>query len=155
MNDNPFERATRTGRRLGIALFALLTGSFTAASSAQVLYQGFAASSGSEVTDCRPGLLGLISSLHRAQQTAMNDGKGERHRLEQFRSSLLPEWQNRDTLTRLCASDPIGRDALSQIDRLRWAEEHAVRYESVDLAPSRQRVLAIEQALRQQAEPTP
>jgi hypothetical protein len=48
---------------------------------------------------------------------------------------------------RQCASDPWGKQAYFQIERLRWAEEQAVRYESVDLARSRQTVIAIEKAL--------
>jgi hypothetical protein len=50
-------------------------------------------------------------------------------------------------LTDLCGTNEWAREALTAIDQLRYAEEHAVRYESVDLAPSRRHVLAIEQSL--------
>jgi hypothetical protein len=65
----------------------------------------------------------------------------------QFRETLRPEWEAHDTIVKSCAGDEWALRALEQIDRLRWAEEHAVRYESVELAPSRQRVLSIEQTL--------
>lgn len=149
MTVNAAERANRLGRRLANVLFTLLVGTFTVVCSAEVLSQGFFSSGVSTVTDCRTGLKDLARSLHRAREATTTAEQNERSRLERFRVSLLPEWQGRDQVQRKCASDAWGKRAFYQIERLRWAEEHAVRYESADLAPSRQYVLAIENALAQ------
>jgi hypothetical protein len=149
------ERAQRIGRRLGNIVFALLIGSFTIVCSVQILFQGFSSSNGEVVTDCRDGLKGLVQSLHRAREATNLAPPSERSRIERFRAALLPEWNGRDELKRLCASSPWGKKAYYQVERLRWAEEHAVRYESADLAPSRQHVLSIEQALAQELQPSP
>jgi hypothetical protein len=148
MTEKATERANRIGRRLGNVLFALLIGTFTLVCSAQVLSQGFSAAAGPfESIDCQSGLKSLARALHRAREATTTTGQNERARLERFRTSLLPEWQSRDVVQRQCASDTWGKQAYFQIERLRWAEEQAVRYESVDLARSRQTVIAIEKAL--------
>jgi len=46
-------------------------------------------------------------------------------------------------LDSVCGQDPKARAALTEIDALRYAEEHAVRYEAVGLAPQRRRVQAL------------
>jgi hypothetical protein len=155
MTVTAFERAQRTGRRIGNVLFALLIGTFTVVCSAQVLYQGFSSKSSNAVTDCRTGLSNLVQSLHRARLATRAVSQNERSRLDAFRSTLLPEWQYRDQVQRQCASDAWGKQAYYQIERLRWAEEHAVRYESFELAPSRMHVVAIEKALAQEPQTTP
>jgi hypothetical protein len=148
MNAAATENARRTGRRIGSILFALFIGTFTIVCSAQVLYQGFRSTRVTQTSvQCRVGLRGLIVSLRRARAAAAAESGGERTSLKQFRDALGPEWEAHDAVLRSCARDEWALRALDQIDRLRWAEEHAVRYESVELAPSRQRVLAIEQSL--------
>jgi hypothetical protein len=156
MTENATERAHRIGRRLGNVLFTALIGTFTLVCSVQVLKQGFFAEHGNfDSADCRSGLRSLAESLRRARETTAFASQNERARLEQFRASLLPEWQDRDEILRQCSNDPWGKQAYHQIERLRWAEEHAVRYESVDLAPSRQTVAALEKTLAQSSNSTP
>lgn len=89
----------------------------------------------------------LIAALQRARQAAAAEEFGERASLDRFRRALLPEWRMRGELASICSSDPWAAEALPAIDRLRYAEEHAVRYESVDLAPSRRHVMAIEHTI--------
>jgi len=150
MNVSASDRAKKTGGRIAIALFSLLIGAFTVVCSAQVLYQGFSTKTGPSSIDCRSGLRGLARSLERARAEASAALPGERTRLAQFRVALAREWSERDEIEKLCENDSWATKALSQIDRLRWAEEQAVRYESADLAPSRKRVLAIEKTLDEQ-----
>ena len=59
----------------------------------------------------------------------------------------VPEWDSRASLESVCGSDAKTRAALAEIDALRYAEEHAVRYEAVGLAPQRRRVQALYETL--------
>lgn len=150
MNASAIDRAQKTGRRIGTGLFALFVGTFTIVCSVEVLHQGFfprADASMPETVECRAGLQALVSSLASARTRAAASTPGERTRLAQFRGALGATWQNRYYIERRCQSDAWALKALERIDELRWAEEHAVRYESADLAPSRQQVAEIEKAL--------
>lgn len=150
MNANAIDRAQKTGRRIGTALFALLIGTFTIVCSAQVLIQGFSerssASAGADI-ECREGLRALVAALSDARSRAKSADPEERSRLMQFRDAVRGTWKNRYEIERRCKADPWALKALEQIDELRWAEEHAVRYESANLAPSRQQVSEIEKVL--------
>jgi len=150
MSDSVHERARRRGRRIGIALYATILSTFIAITGSEVMYQGFTAHTGGTPRDCRTGIRELISALRRARDAALSEPLGERASLDRFRLALLPEWRERSRLTAVCDTDAWAIDALSAIDQLRYAEEHAVRYESVDLAPSRRHVVAIEQSLGSQ-----
>ena len=147
MFDSALERARRRGRRLGIALFAAIMSTFIVVCATQVMSQGFAPAGTDTPRDCRSGVAELLSALRRARANAAAEPLGERASLARFREALQPEWRQRPQLVDTCSNDPQALEALSAIDRLRYAEEHAVRYESVDLAPSRRHVLAIEQSL--------
>lgn len=147
MSESALDRAQRLGRRLGIALYSAILSAFVLICGTQVMYQGFTSPRTPKASDCRSGVHGLIAALRRARQAAASEETGERASLARFRQALLPEWQSRGNLSDSCGADPWARDALSALDRLRYAEEHAVRYESVDLAPSRRQVLEIERSL--------
>jgi len=71
----------------------------------------------------------------------------ERAALGRFRAALEPEWASRPSLDSACSSDDKTLAALAEIDALRYAEEHAVRYEAVGLAPQRRRVQALYETL--------
>ncbi len=147
MSDSALERAQRRGRRYGIALFAAIMSTFIVVSGSQVMYQGFASAASESPRDCQTGISDLLLALRRARAAAAAEPLGERASLARFRQALQPEWRRRGKLTDVCGTDNWALEALTAIDRLRYAEEHAVRYESVDLAPSRRHVLAIEQSL--------
>ena len=57
-----------------------------------------------------------------------------------FRRALEPEWHERASLSTACRGDKSGLRALKQIDQLRYAEEHAVRYEARNLSRHRREV---------------
>jgi len=135
----------RLGRRIGIAVFALIIGGATAIWSIQILYAVFAPPVLAVAKDCRSGSRGLLSAVRRASLAAAAESGDERAALARFRAALEPEWSRRASLDSLCSTDPKARAALAEIDALRYAEEHAVRYEAVGLAPQRRRVQALYQ----------
>jgi hypothetical protein len=64
----------------------------------------------------------------------------ERAALKRYRGALEPEWSERKAVEAACAGDVAGRKRLKDVIALRYAEEHAVRYESLGLAPLRRRL---------------
>jgi hypothetical protein len=79
----------------------------------------------------------------RARDDAAKTDQGEDAALARFRSALEPEWSHRDDIAARCQGTPRDKGALDAIERLRYAEEHAVRREAGELAPLRRRVQAI------------
>jgi hypothetical protein len=75
----------------------------------------------------------------RARLAAAEEIHGERAALVQFRTALEPEWKSREAVGQACRGDSTAERALSELDALRYAEEHAVRYEAVALANQRRR----------------
>jgi hypothetical protein len=141
------ELARRRGRRVGVALFALVVGGATAVWSWQILWQIWGPPPPGPPVDCRAGLLDLLAAVGRARLAAAAETGGERAALARFRDALEPEWMQRPRLESSCASNPRMKKALGEIDRLRYAEEHAVRYEAVDLARGRRFSQALEREL--------
>ena len=91
---------------------------------------------------CRDGLLALHTAVERARQAAAGTD-GEDAALARFRTALTPEWGFRDDVAAACRGKAEDEGALDAIERLRYAEEHAVRREAGELAPLRRRVEAI------------
>jgi predicted NAD/FAD-binding protein len=85
---------------------------------------------------CREGLLSLATAIERARSLPAERALGERGTVKRFRGALLPEWDSRGALSDLCRSPEDAR-MLRAIDQLRYAEEHAVRYEATALFPQR------------------
>jgi hypothetical protein len=85
--------------------------------------------------------------VSRARQAAAAQEAGEKAALQAFRHALGPSWTSRPALDRACASDRQALTSLREIDELRYAEEHAVRYEAVRLARQRKRARAIAELL--------
>jgi hypothetical protein len=79
----------------------------------------------------------------RARDDAAKTDQGEDAALDRFRSALEPVWRYRDDIASRCRDAPRDKGALDAIERLRYAEEHAVRREAGELAPLRRRVQAI------------
>jgi hypothetical protein len=94
-----------------------------------------------ESLDCTAGLEALKRGVARARQAAgeLSDAS-EDAALARFRQALLPEWEQRDAIAAACESNTELATALDVIERLRYAEERAVRREVSELAPLRRRV---------------
>lgn len=144
---NRQEVARRRGRTAGIVLFAVIVTAFTAVCSVEIIMQAWASPGATAQIECRKGLADLIGAVRRARSAAAGVTGGEREALAKFRQSLEPEWSSRAGLTERCANDPKAVQALGDVDRLRYAEEHALRYEALDVASRRRRVDAIEREL--------
>jgi hypothetical protein len=129
-------------------LFLVVT-TFTVVCSIQIIQQAWSAPPSEATTDCRPGITGLITAVRRARVAAANGTGGEREAMQRFREALLPEWSARGGLGVRCQGDREATMALGEVDRLRYAEEHALRYEALDVAGRRRAVAAIAEKLRQ------
>jgi len=146
----------RLGRRIGIAVFALIVSGATAIWTVQILSAVFAPPVFAVAKECRSGSQDLLTAVRRASLAAAAESGDERAALARFRAALEPEWSRRASLDALCRTDPKAQAALAEIDALRYAEEHAVRYEAVGLAPQRRRVQALYQSESDgQKRPTP
>lgn len=141
---SPSRRGPRaTGRRVAMASFYLVAAGLSLGSTAQLVQQVFLTPGApAPAPTCHEGLLALAAAVERARGAA-SGSDGEDLALTRFRQGLEPEWSGRDAIARSCAGDKGDERALDAIERLRYAEEHAVRKESGDLAPLRRRVRSI------------
>lgn len=123
----------------------------TAQITKQVFYQPRIPSA---YTNCHEGLSALVSAVERARRAAPGTD-GEDGAIERFRSALNPEWTYVESIGDTCRGSVNDEGALDAIERLRYAEEHAVRREAGDLAPLRRKVQAIvDSDLTQRAAPS-
>ena len=111
--------AGRLGRRIGIAVFALIVGGATAIWTIQILFAVFAPPALAVAKECRGGTRDLLSAVRRASLAAAAESGDERAALDRFRVALEPEWSRRASLDSLCSGDPKARAALAEIDALR------------------------------------
>lgn len=143
----------RRGRLIATVLFWALTVGVATASAVQVTRQvlfdpcpgGLSCPGPAPAVSfktCRDGLLALHTAVERARQAAAGTD-GEDAALARFRTALTPEWGFRDDVAAACRGKAEDEGALDAIERLRYAEEHAVRREAGELAPLRRRVEAI------------
>lgn len=107
------------------------------------MMQVWAPPPGEAPADCASGLRGLLAAVERARAAVRDAPEGERAGIAAFRGGLLPEWESRGAVGTACASDARGTAMLREIDGLRYAEEHAVRYEAESLARQRRRAAAL------------
>jgi hypothetical protein len=146
-NRADLEPVRRRGRRVGIGVFSLLVTAFTAICSVQVLAQVWAPNVVPTDKPCHVALRGLMSAIERARAEAALETRGERAAVQRFRRSLDPEWSHRAALDGTC-QDEEHRRALVLIDWLRYAEEHAVRYEALDVAQLRREASSLMERLQ-------
>jgi hypothetical protein len=133
--------ARRRGRRSAMTALYAVTAVFVALAGGNVTWQVWAPSfSAFPAEECRAGLSRLASAVARARSAAGNlSTADEDAALGEFRAALRPEWDRRDAIARACQSSGELVQALDVIDRLRYAEERAVRREVSELAPLRRR----------------
>ena len=136
----------RRGRRGGTALFGLLVSGVTALWSLQICLQVWAPNVPETKVDCPTGILQLVNAVERARAAAAG-ASGERDALAAFRKTLEQDWQLRPAIGSICAKDRQSTLHLREVDRLRYAEDHAVRYRAADLASRRRAVDALRASL--------
>jgi hypothetical protein len=136
-------RARRRGRRVALGIYYAICLGLCVTGSVQITQQVFGSPAApSPYAGCHEGLLALVSAVDRARSAAPGID-GEDAAIDRFRGALLPEWSHRDAIASVCGNAAADKRALDAIERLRYAEEHAVRREAGDLAPLRRRVQAI------------
>ena len=136
------------GRTVGIAIFGLLVAAFTAVCSVEICLQVWSPAITPTPVGCSAGTLELVEAIE-AARVASADQAGEHEALARFRGALASAWAHRPALEHSCAGDSAAIRRLHAVDRLRYAEEHAVRYGAVDLAKRRQEVKRFTPLLRQ------
>jgi hypothetical protein len=145
----------RRGRAVGTAVFAAVITSFTAVCSVQIIMQAWAPPVDSGEVDCHRDVQALIGAVRRAREAAIQAASGEREAVSRFRSALEPEWSHRPAVGEKCQNDPETVRTLEEVDRLRYGEEHALRYEALDIASLRRQVVAAEKRLEGAAPSAP
>ncbi len=134
----------RTGRRVAVAIYYALVAAVSLAGAAQITWQVlFGPAPAGPYASCHEGLRALFDAVVRARDDAAKTDQGEDAALARFRTALEPAWTFRDDIASRCGASPRDKGALDAIERLRYAEEHAVRREAGELAPLRRRVQAI------------
>jgi hypothetical protein len=134
----PIERIRRRGRTLGVVVFSAIVASFVGVCTVQICLQVWAPKITAE-SECRSGVVTLRDALEQARLAAAQE-EGEQAALARFRSIVTSPWKLEPAVARACASDRAGSEALQELVRLRYAEEHAIRYEASDLAARRRQV---------------
>jgi hypothetical protein len=136
----------RTGRRAALGIYWVIVVAVCLAGAVQITLQVFFApfdpSHPLRSATCHEGLRALFNAVERARAEAAGT-PGEDAALDRYRRALQPEWGYRDRVANACRGSTDDEGALDAIERLRYAEEHAVRREAGELAPLRRRVRAI------------
>jgi hypothetical protein len=120
--------------------FLVIVGVWVVAAGGQIVQQVlFPAVIPSPYPTCEAGLKKLDEGLASARKAAAEGDDDPDEALRRFRASLEPEWRYLEGIRATCtgSEDLRGLDAL---ERLRYAEEHAVRREAASLAALRRRV---------------
>jgi hypothetical protein len=138
---SPLERRRLMGRRVGIAIFTTIFAGATLLWTIQILTTVWGSAPPSPA-GCAGGTASLQRAVERARLAyAVQAGdEDERASLARYRNALEPEWEQRKAVEAACQGDEAGRKRLKDVIALRYAEEHTVRYESLDLAPLRRRL---------------
>jgi len=144
------------GRRIALVVYYTLVACVGTAAAVQITRQVFfepgpSAGAAAEppqplprsLQNCHQGLRALFDALARAREAAAGSEGGEDAALARFRRALEPEWSYRDGVAARCRGSAKDAATLDAIERLRYAEEHAVRREAGELAPLRRKVQAI------------
>jgi hypothetical protein len=138
---SPTERRRRIGQRAGIVIFVFIFAGATLLWTIQILSTVWGSAPASAL-GCAGGTASLERAVARARAAyASHVGdETERTALATYRNALEPEWSGTKGVEAACRGDETGRKRLKDVIALRYAEEHAVRYESLGLAPLRRRL---------------
>jgi hypothetical protein len=133
----------KRSRAMAVIVYYALIGVICIAATTQITRQVFFQPRvAAPYSSCHEGLLALVSAIERARRAAPGTD-GEDPAIDRFRTALNPEWTYFDAVGDACRGSVKDEGALDAIERLRYAEEHAVRREAGDLAPLRRKVQAI------------
>jgi len=134
----------RLGRRVALGLFWVVAVWISVAAALAVTRGVFTgAPEGAAHVSCSEGLRALSGAIVRARTAAAGSEGSEDEALARFRGGLEPEWSTHNAVTAACHGRAEDERALDALERLRYAEEHAVRREAGELAPLRRRVQSV------------
>jgi hypothetical protein len=138
---SPRERARSIGRRAGVVVFATIFSAATLWWTFQILTAVWGGAAPSP-DGCALGTAKLESAIGTARRAYLDlaGDADERMALKNYRTALEPAWSARKSVEAACRGDAAGARRLKDVIALRYAEEHAVRYESLGLAPLRRRL---------------
>jgi hypothetical protein len=141
----------RSGKLLATAIYGLGIAGVTVVLSVQVIQQAFWPEAMQTDLSCPAGVRHLVHAVQRARQSAAGQEsvalgrkeQSERRTLQRFRDQLSSTWPILPTLRSRCASDPVATRALILVERLRYAEEQALRHYSTTSGPLRSELNAL------------
>ncbi|HYQ14604.1 MAG TPA: hypothetical protein VEQ58_02570 [Polyangiaceae bacterium] len=138
---SPLDRRRLLGRRVGVGIFTAIFAGATLIWTIQILTTVWGTAPPSP-EGCAGGTARLERAVERARLAYATQAgeEDERAALARYRGALEPEWNERKAVEAACLGDDSGRKHLKDVIALRYAEEHAVRYESLGLAPLRRRL---------------
>ncbi len=138
---SPLDKSRLRGRRIGIAIFSAIFTGATLIWTVQILTAVWGSAPASPA-GCAAGTASMQRAVERARlaYATLAGDEDERTALSRYRNALEPEWAERKAVEAACQGDATGKKRLKDVIALRYAEEHAVRYESLDLAPLRRRL---------------
>ncbi|MBL8743318.1 MAG: hypothetical protein JNK04_19540 [Myxococcales bacterium] len=140
MPDDVPPAALRRGRRFATIAFLSVVAVFTLAQAGQITRQVLFPRVVPSGLTCEQSLVELYGALERAR-TAGEADLDQDTALARFRAALEPEWLTLEG-ARVNCSSADQRRSLDALERLRYAEEHAVRREAASLAALRRQVAA-------------
>jgi hypothetical protein len=146
MDDRPrTDDAARRGRRVALAVFYAIVVGAIAVWTTQITRQVFTSNPGTGDGDCKGGLAALAGSLDAARAASERVEASPEEAIAGFRSALRPAWDDRDRVAAACqkTGEPRLLQALDTIERLRYAEENAIRRDARDLGLLRRRMHAL------------
>jgi hypothetical protein len=138
---SPLERSRLIGRRVGVAVFSTIFAGATLIWTIEILTTVWGTAPPSPA-GCAAGIASLERAIEHARSVyaGLSGEEDERAALSRYRKALEPEWEQQKAVEAACQNDDLGKKRLKDVVALRYAEEHAVRYESLDLAPLRRRL---------------
>jgi hypothetical protein len=131
----------RAGRRVATGLLLALIFAFVCACTTQIALQLFFRREPEPFpyASCREGLVHLHGAVIRASRAAAGDADTTLA-LTHFRAALDPDWDHVDGVRKVCRGNEADEGSLDALERLRYAEEHAVRREAGSLEVLRKQV---------------
>lgn len=151
----PEDPRVRRARRTVIGLFYTGVVVFCAAMSIQISIQVLSTNPTPHPGSCREGLRSLANALDSARIASEGVDDQPEIAIVKFRAALSPAWDARDGVFKICEQEK-NATLLADFDlleRLRAAEESAVRRDARDLSSLRRRTR--EAVLRDLSPPSP
>lgn len=137
------------GRRISSGLYYLVVTAIAIGSLIQITRQVYfseASTGESPYGSCVDGLQALYEAVNRGRLAADKIGdealanRNSEQALLSYRRVVNATWKYYGQVAQLCDQQPDLSQTLDALERLRYSEEHGVRYQAAELEPLRRRV---------------